>query len=284
MELIKRPGLCMINTSQKAADMVITSVKNEQVRALKKLELRKYREETRSFFMEGPHGVEEGLQCGARLIRLVVNVDAADDGECAKLVAQAAAKNVPVTELTAAVFNYVCDTETPQGIGGVFELPGAFDPSSGETVLLLENLQNPGNMGTILRTADAAGFSGVICSKGCVDVFNPKTVRSTSGSLFRVPIAQSRSTGPEIAEDLMKKGFKVVAAHPRGGVSYIDEQFEGKVCVVIGNEANGISEEMLACCSGLVTIPMPGGAESLNASVAAAIMIYEVARKKGKLG
>ncbi len=263
--------------------MVITSIKNETVRNLKKLELRKYREETRSFFMEGPHGVKEGLLCGAKLLRLVVNSDASGDPESEALVKKAAAEGILVTELTAQVFNYVCDTETPQGIGGVFELPRSFEIGKGECVLLLENLQNPGNMGTILRTADAAGFSGVICSKGCVDVFNPKTVRSTSGSLFRVPIAQSRDSAPEISKALMQKGFKVIAAHPRGGVSYIDEGFEGKVCIVIGNEANGISDEMQRCCSGLVTIPMPGGAESLNASVAAALMIYEAARKKGKL-
>ncbi|MBO4261298.1 MAG: RNA methyltransferase [Clostridia bacterium] len=263
--------------------MVITSTKNETVRSLKKLELRKYREETHSFFMEGPHGVKEGLLCGAKLLQLVVNSDAAGVEECEILIKHANAKRIPVIELSAQAFNYVCDTETPQGIGGVFELPASFEVGKGECVLLLENLQNPGNMGTILRTADAAGFSGVICSKGCVDVFNPKTVRSTSGSLFRIPIAQCKETGPELSKVLMQKGFKVIAAHPRGGVSYIDEGFEGKVCIVIGNEANGISDEMLKTCSGLVTIPMPGGAESLNASVAAALMIYEAARKKGKL-
>ncbi|MCR5693841.1 MAG: RNA methyltransferase [Clostridia bacterium] len=266
--------------------MVITSTKNEQVRTLKKLELRKYREETGSFFIEGPHGVGEGIGNGARLLKLVVNVDAAADPECGELVRHAEAAGVPLIELTAPVFNYVCDTETPQGIGGVFELPEPFDAGrkDAECVLLLENLQNPGNMGTILRTADAAGFSGVICSKGCVDVFNPKTVRSTSGSLFRVPVLQSRDSGPVIAEELKRKGYKVTAAHPRGGVSYIGEDFAGKVCIVIGNEANGVSKEMLDCCDKLVTIPMPGGAESLNASVAAALMIYEAARKKGKLG
>lgn len=262
--------------------MVITSTKNEQVRALKKLELRKYREETGSFFMEGPHGVLEGLQNGARLLRLVVDADTADD-ECKRLAEKAYRENVPVTELSAQVFRFVCDTETPQGVGGVFELPKPFDVSRGECVILLENLQNPGNMGTILRTADAAGFSGVICSKGCVDVYNPKTVRSTSGSLFRIPVNQSKSGGPEIAMDLKAKGFRVVAAHPHGGVSYINEAFQGKICIVIGNEANGVSKEMIDACDGSVTIPMPGGAESLNASVAAALMIYEVARKKGRL-
>ncbi len=262
--------------------MIITSAKNEQVRALKKLENRKYREETGSFFMEGPHGVAEGLDHGAKLLRLVADAGRSNDPECAELIERAVRENVPVTELSSQVFNFLCDTETPQGIGGVFAFPPAYDGKSGDCVLLLENLQNPGNMGTILRTADAAGFSGVICSKGCVDVFNPKTVRSTSGSLFRIPVERSRFSGPEIAEELKNRGFSVLAAHPRGGKSYVEEPFEGKTCIVIGNEANGISDEMLKCCSGLVTIPMPGGAESLNASVAAALMIYEAARKKGK--
>lgn len=181
-----------------------------------------------------------------------------------------------------AVYAHITDTETPQGIGAVF---GIKRPHKirGESIVLLENLQDPGNMGTIIRTADAADFDGIICTKGCVDVYNPKVLRSTTGSVFHIPIVQylrgDSITVTELAEELKKDGYTVYAAHPRGEMSCFDEPFEGKSVIVIGNEANGVTDEMLACCDKLLTIPMPGQAESLNASVAAALMIYEKRRK-----
>jgi TrmH family RNA methyltransferase len=149
--------------------------------------------------------------------------------------------------------------------------------------VLLENLQDPGNMGTIIRTADAAAFDGIICTKGCVDVYNSKVLRSTTGSVFQIPIVQflrgDTVSSSELAKALQKEGYTVYAAHPRGETSCFDEPFLGKSVIVIGNEANGVSDEMLSCCDKLLTIPMPGNAESLNASVAAALMIYEKRRK-----
>lgn len=142
---------------------------------------------------------------------------------------------------------------------------------------MLENIQDPGNMGTIIRTADAAAFDGIICTKGCVDVYNSKVLRSTAGSVFHIPIIQylrnDDISSKRLAGQLKAEGYTVYAAHPRGETSCFEEPFEGKSVIVIGNEANGVSSEMLLSCDRLLTIPMPGKAESLNASVAAALMI-----------
>ena len=150
-----------------------------------------------------------------------------------------------------------------------------------DKIILMENVQDPGNMGTVIRTADAAGFNCVICTKGCVDIYNPKVLRSTVGSVFRMPVITTDKTGREIAEEMKDLGFAALATVPVGGVNCFEEDYKGKILLVIGNEANGISEETVKICDKKVTIPMPGGTESLNASVAAAVLIYEILRKHG---
>ena len=187
-------------------------------------------------------------------------------------------------------FAKLSETVTPQGIGAVIKIPWAdlqdpadvFSvPNTGRFgILILENLQDPGNMGTIIRTADAAGFRAILCSKGTVDIYNSKVLRSTVGSLFRFPVLQMDFTGPALADCLKAAGYSCIAAHPRGGVSLFEADLTGKMAVCIGNEAGGLSEELLARCDRTVTIPMPGGTESLNASVAAALMMYEVMRQQ----
>lgn len=133
-------------------------------------------------------------------------------------------------------------------------------------------------MGTIIRTADAAGMTGVIVSKGCVDVYNPKVLRSTMGSIFHIPICQSQDIF-ETMDRMKKRGIKICAAHLEGSCDYFDLEYKNNIAIVIGNEANGISEEVKNFADILVRIPMPGRAESLNASVAAGILMYEILRK-----
>lgn len=179
------------------------------------------------------------------------------------------------------IFESLSETQTPQGVGGVFNIPeiSINDIHDAKNIVLLENLQDPGNMGTIIRTADAAGFDAVICSRGCVDVYNSKVLRSTVGSIFHIKIIQYDDEAYTAALLLKNMNFKLYCAHPRGENSCFKQAFSDKNVIVIGNEANGISDNMLNNCDVTVTIPMPGKAESLNASVAAALMIYEIVRK-----
>ena len=253
------------------------------------LQKRKNREETGCFFLEGLRACKEAFASGAEIVQLVVTEDFCETDEWKQFRTNHSSANTSFAELDLLKvgkknFARLSDTVTPQGIGAVVKMPkadiGAIDFTGKRFgIVIAENLQDPGNMGTIIRTADAAGFAAIICSKDTVDVCNPKVLRSTVGSMFRFPIIQTDFTGAQIADMLKKQGCTVVAAHPRGGESLFEATFGKKYAVAIGNEANGLSDELLNACDKTITIPMPGGTESLNASVAAALMMYEVRRK-----
>ncbi len=154
---------------------------------------------------------------------------------------------------------------------------GAISPSVlGEKLVLLEAVQDPGNVGTILRTMDAAGFHGAVLAPGCADPFSPKALRATMGSVFRVPTLQTESA-PQAAATLRDEGYAVVAAELNGSDFFARGRLPGKLCLIIGNEGAGITRETLAMATHRYRLPMKGGAESLNAAVAAAIMIYDIA-------
>ncbi len=156
-------------------------------------------------------------------------------------------------------------------------LDGDVSPSIlGDRLVLMETVQDPGNVGAILRTMDAAGFDGAILSTGCADPFAPKALRATMGSIFRVPTLQVQSAA-KAAKALKAEGYAVVAAALHGGDFFLREKLPEKLCLVIGNEGKGISKETLKQATHAYRLPMRGGAESLNAAAAAAIMIYELA-------
>lgn len=264
---------------------MITGEHNQKIKYLKSLDKRKYREENGCFYTEGHRTVIEGIISGVRPEMLVIselytNSDAFRDLQeiCFAYGIDAKQVLLPVSDKT---FGAISETKTPQGIGGVFKIPriSIHELFQAKNIILLENLQDPGNMGTVIRTADAAGFDAVICGKGCVDVFNSKVLRSTAGSIFHINILQYDRDAYFAASILKENNFMLYCAHPKGNNSCFTQAFSKKNVIVIGNEANGLSGQMLTACDVAVTIPMPGRAESLNASVAAALMIYEIVRK-----
>ncbi len=181
------------------------------------------------------------------------------------------------------LFAHLSDTVHPQGILAVchqlkYNMESAF-LNKNPLFVILENLQDPGNLGTIIRTADAAGADGVFLSKGTVDLYNPKVVRSTMGSLFHLPIY----TGVDVADILNKcKKYNIytLAAHLAGVSTPYSAKLYAPSAILIGNEASGLTPETTTMADELVRIPMPGKAESMNASVAAAILIYEAVRQR----
>ena len=146
--------------------------------------------------------------------------------------------------------------------------------------IILENLQDPGNAGTILRTADACGADALICTKGTVDLYNQKVVRSAMGSFFHLPVAVVDSIDAAVSY-IKAQGGQLVGTHLKGATSYTEGDYLGPTAIVIGNEGSGMSDAAASLCDALVKIPMPGKAESLNASVAAGVMMYEVLRQRG---
>lgn len=185
------------------------------------------------------------------------------------------------------LFVKMCDTQTPQGILTVARMPQykREDLLRGEgspLLLLLEDIQDPGNVGTILRTAEAAGVSGVFLSGKCADLFQPKVIRATMGSVFRVPFCVEEDLC-ETAMWLRAQGICLYAAALEGSESFFSNSYAEACAFLIGNEGRGLSEELLARADHRVRIPMSGRVESLNAAVAAAVFLYETKRQRNKV-
>ncbi len=178
----------------------------------------------------------------------------------------------------------ISDTQTPQGIMSIMRQPDySFEDMLTKNkeagfYMVLEDIQDPGNLGTIFRTAEGAGALGIIMSRGTVDIFNPKTIRATMGSIYRVPFIYTDDL-EETVKRMKAGGIKVYAAHLKGE-KYYDEQKYDKAAFLIGNEGNGLSGSIAACADEYIKIPMEGQLESLNAGVASALLMYEYHRQK----
>ncbi|MCL1924966.1 MAG: RNA methyltransferase [Defluviitaleaceae bacterium] len=178
--------------------------------------------------------------------------------------------------ISAANFKKLSNTVTPQGILALCEIPIYEFPKLGDLYLFLDGIRDPGNMGTIIRTAESAGVSAIFLSKNCVNIYNPKVLRSTMGAIFNLPIFSC-----DIVSELRKlKDFKIICTSPNTEKIYYEESLKENIAIVVGNEAAGVSEEVFKEANAIVSIPMAGKSESLNAGVASGIMIYEVLRQR----
>ena len=245
----------------------LTSLKNPKVQAWRSLKDRKGRKETGCFLVEGRKMVEEALRS-----RFPVEAVLADESRLAELSLPA---NVPVYALPEHVLAAVCDTKTPQGLAAVVRMTGS--DSLGSRLVALDGVQDPGNVGTIIRTADAAGLDGVLLSAQCADAFSPKVLRATMGSVFRMGIRVTEDLPGELTR-LKQEGFSVLSSQLDGTPFYEREPVGERFCLVIGSEGNGVTPEVQQVATHRVKLPMRGGAESLNAAVAAGIMMYELMR------
>lgn len=185
--------------------------------------------------------------------------------------------------LSDTVFAHVSDTKTPQGILTVMrQMEYTLDEilsRANPLLIVLDNLQDPGNLGTILRAGEAAGVTGVILSRDCVDIYNPKVIRSTMGSIYRMPFLYVDELLP-VLNRLKNKGIQSFAAHLDGRNSYDHESYNGGTAFLIGNEGNGLRTEVAEAADVYVKIPMCGEVESLNAAVAASVLMFEAARQR----
>ena len=182
-----------------------------------------------------------------------------------------------------SVFKQISDTQTPQGIMAVIEMPHyeLADLMDGDRthLLILESIQDPGNLGTMLRTGEGAGITGVIMNSQTVDLYNPKTVRSTMGSLYRMPYYISDDLEGTI-HLLKEKGVKLYAAHLKGTLSYDEPEYTRACGFMIGNEGNGLSDQIADMADTYIKIPMEGRVESLNAAISATLLMYECNRQR----
>lgn len=268
---------------------IINSRENTGVKKLARLvSSKKERDRQGLFVCEGARLCLDGLRSGHRPLEVYTTARARGKySELFRLV-EAAEKACQITEEIAAK---VTDTTTPQGVLAVFKKldnwkttdtikSGAGDFGESRKFVLLSQVQDPGNLGSVMRSCEAFGVDGLLLSSGCADVYSPKALRASMGGVFRLPVAVDVEMREEIAA-LRALGVKVYAAAlQEGAISVRNCDFSGSSAIVIGNEGSGLAEEIAEACTGAVVIPMAGQAESLNAGVAAGILIWEMAEAK----
>ncbi len=260
----------------------IQSNQNSTLKEIKSLHLKKNRDALGLYFVEGIRFVSDAIDNGQVISKIIISDKLESLNGGSELIEKVKGVCSDISLVPEKLFKEVSDTQTPQGILAVLKKNKYdFDRviSEGSSVVILDCLQDPGNAGTIIRTADAGGISAVLMSKGCVDLYSPKVLRSTMGSVFHIPIFEGLNI-TETIQVLKLNGYKVIASHLSGKNNYFQEDLTGRSAIIVGNEANGISDETANMADSLVKIPMPGKAESLNASVAASIMIYEIVRQQ----
>lgn len=258
---------------------MITSSSNPQLKYIQQLAKKaRLRREDRVFLVEGPRMFYEADRHQIRKAYLSEHFyGTMEDHSILDGISWEIVEN--------GVFDKMSSTMTPQGVLCVLNQPAyrLEDLLKKENPLLvfLENLQDPGNMGTIFRTAEGAGADGIIMTANCVDIYNPKTIRSTMGSIYRMPFVCLKEEETQMVLELLKKrGIATCAAHLKGEHTYDREDYSGGTAFLIGNEGNGLTDETAQAASLKVRIPMEGKLESLNASVAASILLYEAYRQR----
>ncbi|WZL78412.1 RNA methyltransferase [Eubacteriales bacterium mix99] len=262
--------------------LVLSSPSNHTVKYVKSLLSGKYREKNHCFSVEGRKMVSEAMSSGFSVDMLLFSeTGAGPASDPDPLLTLAGRKNIPWRITTDRIFRTVSDTQTPQGVLAVVRekdySPEEIIGQSPGFLVILDGVRDPGNVGTIVRTVDAAGGKGVILIHDCADPYQPKVVRGTMGSVFRVPVVRCETE--EVTDRLVHLGYHVLASHLEGSDLFQWQGGYDRTALVIGNESRGVSRQMMDLADSLVKIPMTGGAESLNASVAAGILIYEIFRK-----
>ena len=249
--------------------MIITSKDNEIIKNIKKLKEKKYRLD--SYIVEGIKMVKEAISENQEIALIAIREDFKIDFDI---------KNIKTVTISNKIFNDISDVKTPQGILAVIKKNQNNQiETNSDYILALDSLQDPGNMGTIIRTADSANINQIIINKTTVDPYSPKVIRSTMGAIYRTNIIEVEDLKTTLKE-MKSKGFQIITTDLKATQSIYDINYNNKTVVVIGNEANGVSQEILQTADKKVIIPMLGKTESLNASIAASIMIYEYVRQK----
>ncbi len=261
--------------------MVITSKDNETIKKIKKLKDKKYRDEENCYIIEGIKLIKEAISEKAKIKLIIICDDCSqnDDFEAELKYEIAKYECIYVSE---KVFSTLTSVVNPQGIMAIIEKEAEQKNINfnEDLFLILDNIQDPGNMGTILRTADSLDFKQIIISKDCTDIYNPKVVRSTMGAILRINIIESDDLEKTLKE-LKRHKIKIVTTYLHTDKTIYDISYK-RTAIIIGNEANGVRKEVLDMADEKIKIPMPGKTESLNASVATAVVLYEALRENLK--
>jgi TrmH family RNA methyltransferase len=266
---------------------VITSAANPVVKRVRLLADRKHRRRESAFVVQGIQPVWQAVEAGADVELLIVAPDLLRHPGAAEMVAATEAAGVRVARLSADVFARIADRDGPSGLAAIVRSApaGLADLSAGPGTVIaaLHEVGNPGNLGTIVRTASAAGASGLVLIGPSADPYDPAAVKASMGALFTVPVAPVASAAAFL-EWAAARELTVAAASGHAGTSYWEADLRPPIALLLGSEGSGLPEDVLAAAGQQVRIPMTGTAESLNLAVAAGILLYEVRRRTGLPG
>lgn len=260
----------------------ISSKNNSIIKEIRSLSKKKYRWKKQLYIIEGIKLLEEALASGLDLKHILFSQKLLENESGRELFSRLS-NHARLVEVEESIFSSLSDTENPQGILGIveFHINDYKDLFNRKDLHLfyLDALMDPGNLGTIIRSADAFKIDGIIMGQGSVDPYNPKVVRATMGSLFRVPLYFDNGN---ILKELKSHQYKIYTTYLKGSIANYSLDYHGNYIIVIGNESTGVSEEIVNISDALIKIPIPGRAESLNAGVASSILMYEVAKQSSE--
>lgn len=258
----------------------ITSKDNPIIKEAASLQEKKYRDRLGMYLLEGPNPVREYMDIGGRPRFIFIKAGA---GEEIQGIVSRVKEPTAVYELSEDAFLKISTANSPQGIVAVVDKQiyteeSFFTKVRSSNILVLDRIQDPGNIGTLLRSAEAMGFGGVVFVKGCADPYQPKVVRAAASSIFRIPVLFADDS-KSAARLIKRSGKTLYAASMTGEISVDKADLRENTAIIIGNEGNGVSSELLDCSTRLF-IPMEGSTESLNAAIAACIIMYESKRQR----
>lgn len=263
-------------------NLEITSLSNKHIKHIRMLHKRKFREKNNEFIIEGLRIIEHGINNNANISAVYYGEEIAKTNRGRALLDKIIHSNIDLYKVNEKILKEISTTDNSQGIIGVvkiktYDLNDIIDRDK-FILVILDRLQDPGNVGTIIRTADSAGIDGIIALKGTVDIYNSKTIRSTMGSIFTLPVIYIDEAW-EIINELKSRDVDIIATTLQAEKYHFQANYRNKSAVIIGNEANGISDDLVELSNLKVKIPIIGKAESLNASIASGIIMYEIVRQ-----
>ena len=259
---------------------IISSKDNEIVKNVRKLKEKKYRDLENAYIVEGIKMVKEAILEKASIKQIIICDDCEKTDSIPKELMYEIAK-YDCLYVTSKIFKYISEVQTPQGVLAVVEKNNRDEDINynEDIIVALDDIQDPGNLGTILRTVDSVGLTQILVSKGTADCYNPKVVRSSMGAIYRVKVIECEDL-LETLKEVKRNKFKILVSSLKESNSIYNVKYNKKV-LVIGNEANGVEERIMNIADEKIKIPMLGKTESLNAAVATGIILYEYVRQKG---
>ncbi len=258
---------------------LIESTSNPIIRKALSLQLRKNRKKYQQFLLEGIRGIQDILSEASQIeiILFEKRIESLTGGE--DLIRKCEEAGIKSAQVTESIMKKIADTQTPQGVVAIVHVP-EYDLNEilrgSQFLLMLDEIQDPGNMGTLIRSAEAAGFDAVILTPGSTDPYSMKCIRAATGAVLYIPVFELKST-EEAWEKLRQNQYRILGAALENGKVYTSETYDPPVALIIGNEARGINPTLLAKMDGAITIPMKGKTQSLNAAIAGSVLMFHVA-------